>query len=105
MSIQMIRRVGGVFLVAMTVSVCAAAAPSVRAYVRIGPPAPVVEVRTAAPGPGYVWVAGYHRWDGSAYVWVPGAWQRPPRAHGRWSAGHWVHEGPRGWYFVEGRWR
>jgi WXXGXW repeat (2 copies) len=105
MRIQMIRKMSAAFILALTISGCATAAPAVRAYVRIGPPAPIVEARTFAPGPGYVWIAGYHRWDGAAYVWVPGQWERPPRARARWAAGHWVHNGRRGWYFVDGRWR
>ena len=33
--------------------------------VRIGPPPPrPVEVVPVAPHGGYVWVPGYHRWDG-----------------------------------------
>lgn len=80
------------------------AASRARVYVRIGPPAPVVEVRPVAPGPRYVWADGYHRWDGQAYAWVPGHWVVPPRPHAVWVPGHWAH-GRRGWYFVEGRWR
>ena len=33
--------------------------------VRVKPPHPVVETRVATPGPGYVWITGYHRWDGA----------------------------------------
>jgi hypothetical protein len=72
--------------------------------VRVRPPAAVVERRVVAPGPGYVWIAGYHRWDGAAYAWVPGRWELPPRRHARWVAHRWVH-GHGGWTFVEGRWR
>ena len=75
-----------------------------RVYVRVGPPAAVVEVRTAAPGPRYVWVEGYQRWNGRAYGWVPGRWVLPPRARSAWVPGHWVHAS-RGWYFVDGHWR
>src|SRR5262245_24413650 len=82
----------------------ACAAGAGRYYVRVGPPALIVERPVVAPGPGYGWVAGYHRWDGRAYVWVPGAWSRPPRVRARWVPGHWV-ESRHGWYFVEGRWR
>jgi hypothetical protein len=89
------------FLLAAT---AACAAPSGRVYVRVGPPAPIVEARVVAPGPGYVWVPGYHVWNGSAYVWTPGAWVRPPRPRAVWVAPHWVRE-RRGWYFVEGHWR
>jgi hypothetical protein len=76
----------------------------VRVYVNTRPPAPIVEVRPAPPRPGLVWVGGYHRWDGNAYVWVPGRWDPRPRRHARWSSGRWIHN-RHGWYYVEGRWR
>jgi hypothetical protein len=94
---------------AVTIATCLAAFPACAAasthlYVRVGPPAPIVEVRPARPGPEFVWVAGFHRWDGRAYVWTPGEWRRPPRARARWADGHWRHD-RHGWYWVEGRWR
>ncbi len=76
-----------------------------RVYVRIGPPAAIAETRAVAPGPRHVWIAGYHRWDGRAYVWVPGRWELPPEHHTAWVAGHWVHHRHNGWYWVEGHWR
>lgn len=79
-------------------------ASAARVYVSIAPPAPIAEVRVAAPGRGYVWVGGFHRWDGRAYVWVPGRWALPPRAGVVWVAGHWRHHA-HGWYWVEGHWR
>jgi hypothetical protein len=36
--------------------------------VRVAPPPPIVERHPVAPGPRYVWVGGYHRWDGRRYV-------------------------------------
>jgi hypothetical protein len=72
--------------------------------VKIAPPAPIVETRGVAPGAGYVWLGGYHRWDGNAYVWVPGRWELPPRAHARWVPHHWARRNG-GWVFVEGHWR
>jgi hypothetical protein len=72
--------------------------------VKIAPPAAIVETRPAAPGEGFVWVPGYHRWDGNAYVWVPGGWQHPPRPHARWVAHKWVHKHG-GYVLVEGHWR
>jgi hypothetical protein len=80
------------------------ASADTRVYVRIGPPAPIVQVRTVSPGPRYVWVDGYHRWNGRAYVWVPGRWAVPPHARAVWVPARWVHE-HRGWYIVEGHWR
>ena len=75
-----------------------------RVYVRTGPPPIRAEVVGVAPGPGYVWVPGYYRHDGRAYVWVGGRWDRPPRARARWVPAHWERD-RRGWYFVEGHWR
>jgi hypothetical protein len=83
---------------------CAVAAPRGRVYVRVGPPAPVVERRIVAPGPGYVWIPGFHAWDGRAYLWRPGRWERAPRANARWVPARWVRD-RRGWYLVEGHWR
>jgi len=80
----------------------ASALPKV--YVQVAPPAPIAEVRVVAPGPKHVWVAGYHHWDGRAYVWMPGRWVLPPRAGVVWVSGHWKH-GPHGWFWVEGHWR
>jgi hypothetical protein len=67
------------------------------------PPHVLVEKRPVRPGPEHVWVAGYHRWDGHAYVWVPGRWDRPPHPHAHWVAHHWVHRHG-GWVLVEGHW-
>jgi hypothetical protein len=99
------RTAAGVLLVTATVAVSpACAAPRGRLYVRVGPPAPIVETRIVAPGPEYVWLPGYHMWNGSAYAWVPGRWDRPPRPRAVWVAGRWVRE-RRGWYFADGHWR
>jgi hypothetical protein len=70
-------------------------------YVQVGPPAPIVETAPAVPGPGYVWVGGYWRWNGVRYVWVPGGWVRHP---GAWCPGHWRHLPDHGWYWVPGHW-
>ena len=88
-----------VFAGALTLSVAKA-----EVVVRIGPPRAVIETRGPAPGSGYVWVNGYHRWDGNAYAWNAGRWEMPPRAHARWVAHRWVHR-RNGYVLVEGRWR
>jgi hypothetical protein len=72
--------------------------------VKVAPPAAIVETRGAAPSPQHVWIAGYHRWDGKAYVWTPGRWEVPPRPHAVWVAPRWVHKGD-GYVFVDGRWK
>ncbi len=61
--------------------------------VRIGPPPPhPVEAVPPPPHAGYVWVPGYHRWDGHAYVWVAGAYRRPPHRGAVWVPGEWREE-------------
>jgi hypothetical protein len=72
--------------------------------VRVRPPRAVVERRPAAPSRRHVWIGGYQRWDGRAYVWEPGRWDLPPRARARWVAPRWrARHGE--WVFVEGHWR
>lgn len=75
-----------------------------RIYVRVGPPPVVVEHHGPRPHPGWVWVGGYHRWDGRAYAWAPGHWAQPPYARAAWVPGRWVHDRG-GWYWTEGHWR
>lgn len=82
----------------------AAPALAARVYVKVAPPAPIAEVRVVAPGAGYVWVGGFHRWDGKAYVWTPGRWALPPRAGVVWVGGHWKKHA-HGWYWVDGHWK
>ena len=85
-------------------AICIGAAHAADIVVKLKPPALRVEHRPARPGPEYVWVGGYHRWDGNAYVWVPGSWQHPPRPHAKWVAHKWVHRHG-GYVLVEGHWR
>jgi hypothetical protein len=89
--------------IAIVAATTACAAPRGRVYVRVGPPAPIVERRIVAPGPGYVWVPGYHVWNGGGYAWRPGRWVVPPRPRAVWVVPHWQHD-RRGWFFIEGHW-
>lgn len=75
-------------------------------WVRVGPPPPRREVviERDRPGPEFIWISGYYRWDGGAYGWVPGRWERRPHTRAAWVPGRWYHE-HRGWYWVEGHWR
>jgi len=72
--------------------------------VRIAPPVAVVETPGPAPHPGWVWVSGYHRWDGHRYVWVHGHWAKPPHRGAVWVAHHWEQRNG-GWVLVQGYWR
>ena len=84
-----------------------AAAPtfaSAQVYVRVGPPRPIYERPGPVPGPGYVWHAGYHRWDGARYVWIPGSYVVAPRPRAVRVPGRWVPS-PRGYFWREGHWR
>ena len=82
----------------------AAGAFAQEVVIRVAPPSPLVERAVPAPGPGYVWAPGYHRWDGRAYAWVPGTWVFPPHRHAHWVAAHWVRRHG-GWVLIEGHWR
>ena len=80
------------------------AAVMAQVVVRVAPPAPIVEVHDHPPHEGWVWIDGYHRWDGHRYVWVHGHWVRPPHPGAVWVAHRWEHRGD-GWVLVEGHWR
>ena len=54
----------------------APAASFAQIVVRVRPPEPIHEHYGPPPHEGYVWVSGYHNWDGNRYVWVPGRWDR-----------------------------
>lgn len=90
-------------LTAAFAALLATSVAGAQVFVRIGPPAPRHEVIPRAPHRGWVWEPGYHRWDGHAYVWVPGRYAAPPYAGARWVPGHW-RNGPRGYFWVEGHW-
>ncbi len=65
------------------------------------PPPPrraYIEVR-----PGYIWVDGYHRWNGNQYVWQDGHYQRERAGH-RYNPGRWERRG-HGHVWIEGSWR
>jgi len=91
-------------LAAAATALLGTSAAFAQVVVRVAPPAPIIERRPIAPGPGYVWVGGFHRWDGARYVWVGGHWMMPPRRGGVWVAGHW-RDTPGGYMWVEGHWR
>ena len=92
-------------LLAAAISCCLGiSAVAADVIVRVAPPRPLVERRSIAPGRGYVWVPGYHRWDGRAHVWVPGQWVLAPRPRARWVPAHWVRKRG-GWLLVDGHWR
>jgi len=91
--------IGFVFASALVFSAAGA-----EVVVRVAPPREIVETRAPAPSRAHVWIAGYHSWDGHAYVWVPGRWELPPRPHAHWVKHHWVHRGG-GYVLVEGHWR
>jgi hypothetical protein len=50
-----------------------------------------------------VWVTGYYGWEGRAYVWHRGHYERRPHVNARWVAPHWEARG-RGKVWISGRW-
>jgi hypothetical protein len=67
------------------------------------PPPPVEEAPPPSPGVEYVWIGGYHKWDGHRYIWVRGRYGRRPHPAAHWAPAHWEGRG-RAHVFVEGRW-
>jgi YXWGXW repeat-containing protein len=80
------------------------AASYAQVVIRIGPPPVIVEHPGPPPERGFIWIGGYHRWDGERYVWVPGHYERPPHPGAHWVAHKYVRRGG-GWVLVEGHWR
>lgn len=69
-------------------------------------PPPTPRHEQAHDRPGYVWEAGYYRWDAAdrRHVWVDGQFA-PARAGQHWVPARWRKE-PNGlWRFEQGRWR
>ena len=97
----MVKKIALAALLALTLLPAASYAQVV---IRIGPPPPIVERRSPPPDRGYVWIDGYHRWEGGAYVWTPGHWDRPPHRGARWVAHRWEHHRDH-WELREGHWR
>jgi hypothetical protein len=66
-------------------------------------PPDVVYVRSASPGPGYVWVSGDWVWSGGKYRWREGYWHaaKPGR---NWKSGYWEKD-PNGYKWQKGRWQ
>ena len=94
-----------VLLAAGALSACAGGYAG--AYYAVpGPPPPAYGYGVAgvAPGPGYVWVNGYHDWRGGNYAWVRGSWVRPPRPHAVWIAPAYRPYG-HGYRYYAGHWR
>jgi hypothetical protein len=69
------------------------------------PPPPRVEpeAEETKPAQEAVWTTGHWQWNGSAYVWVNGAWRIPPSTSHRWQASTWRRRGG-GAVFVPGGW-
>lgn len=69
------------------------------------PPPAQVEVVTAQPGPGMVWIDGYWAYsDDGRYVWAPGHWIMPPRQHRAYVTPHWARRGS-SYVYIQGYWR
>lgn len=73
-------------------------------FIQIAPPRPPHERPGPPPGPDFVWVAGYQRWDGGGYVWVPGHYEHAPHPRAMWVPHHYEHRHG-GWIMIEGHWR
>jgi Domain of unknown function (DUF4124)/WXXGXW repeat (2 copies) len=52
---------------------------------------------------GYLWTPGYWYWRDLRYVWIPGAWARPPQVSFLWTPAYWGRAGTV-YVFHPGRW-
>jgi hypothetical protein len=72
---------------------------------RAPPPMPMEPV----PPPPYgstdtmTWMPGYWRWNGTDYVWTPGAYVSRPRREAYWIPARWDYRAGT-WVYVEGHW-
>jgi hypothetical protein len=96
----------GLRCIALFLAALSAQMTLAQGVVRVAPPPPPRNAVAVGrpPHPGYVWTAGYQRWDGRRYVWVPGQWVRPPRGGAVWVPATWTRRGD-GWAFRQGYWR
>ena len=69
--------------------------------VKVAPPALKVEVKTAAPGAGFIWAPGFWERANQQWVWVPGGWVKTHPQHRHYVSARWVKT-PRGYVFREG---
>ncbi len=80
-------------------------APAHEVVVQAEPPPPLRhEINSGPPpSPHHVWIPGYRKHDGHAYVWEAGRREKPPREGFVWVVPRWeARDG--GWVFVEGHW-
>ncbi len=95
-------------VLALAPSACVSARVGVGFGIRVNVPPPPLraEVVVVQPGPGYVWVPGYWDWDAprGEYLWIAGAWTRPPHRHAVWVGPRWERRG-RESFFLRGHWR
>jgi WXXGXW repeat (2 copies) len=93
----MIKKFGWPVIAGITLATWFSVSASAAAvFVRVAPPRPVVERIVRPPGPSYVWVGGYYRWNRRAYVWEAGRWAYPPRAAAVWIPPRWEYVPTRG---------
>jgi hypothetical protein len=79
-------------------------APQAMTYTQEPPPPPVVDTMVAAPGPGYVWVAGEWVLNHGGWVWMGDHWATPPNPHAVWISGSIWYDG-QWWHNQPGHWQ
>lgn len=67
------------------------------------PPSRPAEVITTQPSTEMIWVAGFWRYTGREYLWVPGRWEIPPPQCSGFVAPHWQRQGGN-YTYVQGYW-
>lgn len=68
------------------------------------PPAPLVDVETASPGPDFVWIGGAWNWVGGRWTWDAGRWEHRPHPGAVWVPHHYAYRNGRH-VFTRGHWK
>ena len=98
------RNILGIFLYLIVLGASVTFNSCVGGYVATEPSYNEIYNRPASPGIGYIWIDGDWRWNHRSRIYVHdhGYWTRP-RSGRSYESGHW-YSGPRGQYWVRGRW-
>jgi hypothetical protein len=106
-----------VVLVAVGLSACVATVTTPRVVVHppevtvaevvVAQPPPPIRVEQIPPPPGdpqvFIWQPGHWRWEGNAYVWHRGHYEKRPSRTATWVQPEWVARGGQ-WVFKPGHW-
>lgn len=87
----------------LVILVCTSLSASAQVYVKMRPARPVV-IKTATPGPGYIWVRDEWEPNGIVYRYTGGHWVVAPEKGMKWRKGYWRKYPVKGYVWIPGKW-